>query len=86
MGKGMALLCVVCGVAAAADMPAPAGLDLIQARYAGTWDVAETTYATDFSRPGSKRYDACHPFHPNASLGMFTQSGASYDSASTRNR
>jgi hypothetical protein len=43
--------------AALADTPAPAGLDLIQARYAGTWTVAETAYATDFSRPGDKQYE-----------------------------
>jgi hypothetical protein len=43
--------------AAVADAPMPTGLALIQARYAGTWTVQETAYASDFSRPGSKQYD-----------------------------
>ena len=43
--------------AAWADAPAPTGLALIQARYAGTWAVDETAVATDFSRPGTKQYE-----------------------------
>lgn len=57
MQKAIVSLCFACATVAAANAPAPTGLDLIQARYAGTWTVAETAYATDFSRPGSKQYD-----------------------------
>lgn len=55
--SGIMLLCLACAAAAAADAPMPAALDLIQARYAGTWAVAETAYATDFSRAGTRQYD-----------------------------
>lgn len=52
-----AMMLCLWAVTALADTPAPSGLDLIQARYAGTWTVAETAYATDFSRPGDKQYE-----------------------------
>ncbi len=61
MRKGMLLLGLVCCAAGAADAPqspvADSPLDLIQARYAGTWAVDETDYASDFSRAGTKQYE-----------------------------
>ena len=58
MRKGILFLSLL-GIAAVAmaDPPSPTGLDLIQARYAGSWHVEETGYASTFSRPGSKQYD-----------------------------
>jgi hypothetical protein len=72
MRKLITSLCVVCATATAADAPAPsadkAGLDLIQARYAGTWTVAETAYAPDFSRPGTKQYDITRDCVPTGTV------------------
>ena len=48
---------IICLWSAAAWAAAPTGLDLIQARYAGTWHVEEAGYDTDFSRASSKEYD-----------------------------
>lgn len=72
--KSIVVSCLACalGAAAAAGAPAPsadeAGLDLIQARYAGTWTVSETAYATDFSRPGTKQYDITRDCAPTGAV------------------
>ena len=66
--SGIILLCLACAAAAAADAPTPAGIDLIQARYAGTWAVAETAYATDFSRAGTKQYDITRDCAPAGAM------------------
>jgi hypothetical protein len=55
--KILALVLALFTTAAVADTPAPAGLGDIQARYAGTWNITEEAYATDFSRPGNKQYE-----------------------------
>ena len=57
MRKSILGLCLLSCAATAADAPAPTGLDLIRARYSGTWRVEEADYATDFSRPGTKDYE-----------------------------
>lgn len=57
MRKSILGLCLLSCAATAADAPAPAGLDLIQTRYAGTWHVEEESYATQFSGPGTKEYE-----------------------------
>ena len=61
MRVGAVILGWVCvSSAASAVPPIPAvpytGLDLIQARYAGTYKVDETTSDTEFSRAGSRQY------------------------------
>src|SRR5579871_828607 len=40
-----------------ADAPTPTGLDLIQARYAGTWKVEDVSYDTEVTRAGTKEYE-----------------------------
>lgn len=40
-----------------AAAPAPDGLALVQARYAGTWAVEDADYDTEVSRAGTKQYE-----------------------------
>ena len=52
----LAILCLL-AAAARADTPAPTGLALIQARYAGTWKVEDAAYDTEVSRAGTRQYE-----------------------------
>lgn len=40
-----------------ADTPAPTGLALIQARYAGTWKVEDADFDTEVTHAGTKQYE-----------------------------